>query len=109
MKQSSELTKFYNDYNEWLINGALHSNKFEFTRGGCLYTNLSRWQEKNGYKQERFFPSKMLYEMQHQFHNAGLTNKYYPFGSLNYVNHTKNNTHHLDQNVINWVKSHLTQ
>ncbi|AXH72680.1 MAG: hypothetical protein [Caudoviricetes sp.] len=100
MKQSRELTKFYNAYHDWLMNGAPIHDIFSRCAGLCH--NLTLYCVRN--KIDKNFSK----QMGKQFEKAGL-DKEYPFGEEQYINCFMNDTSHLDPNRIAWVKAHLTE
>lgn len=106
MKQSKELTAFYNAYNDWLEAGAPEENEYNFHRhGGLCYNIIYIGAIAYGTKK---LVGELIPELKEQFEKAHL-DKDYPFGRWIYLVARYNDTQHLDPNRIRWVKSHLTE
>lgn len=105
MTQSELLTEFYNAYNDWLLAGAPSSPWFSRFQGLC--GNLVRVAAKLEHHHHQHHHVDAQYEMLTQFKEAGL-DKAYPFGGpAVYDNEAENDTAHLNQARIDWVKAHL--
>ena len=100
MKQSHELTAFYNAYNDWLKNCAI-DNIFSCCTGLCH--NLAMYCNRHLIDKRI-----LLLEMKNQFLTAGLDIDY-PFGRKQYIYRIVNNNSYLDPNRFAWVKAHLTE
>lgn len=99
MKQSPELTAFYNAYNDWLEAGAPDENKYDFSRSNGLCYNL-----EYGFDGKR----REIFEMKEQFKKAGL-DTIHPFGKEIFLAAHAQKVQHLDPNRIKWVKAHLAE
>ena len=100
MKQTPELTAFYNAYHDWLEAGAPAKNKYGFKRYLGLCSNI-----KDGMNSKYILEEC---EMKSQFEKAGLC-EIYPFGEDAYNVGNMADAQHLDKNRIAWVKAHLTE
>ena len=100
IRQSKELTAFYNAYNEWLEAGAPEENKYGFSGYDGLCCSIVV------YTRTPF--SKIAVEMESQFAGAKLS-KTYPFTRSNFIDRYDSGTLHLDPNRRRWVKTHLTE
>ncbi|AXH72693.1 MAG: hypothetical protein [Caudoviricetes sp.] len=99
MKQSSKLTKFYNEYYNWILSDNAHHDIFYNSCGLCH--NLLMYCNRNGINKN------LVKEMKKQFKKAKL-DALYPFGKKQYITCKENNNFRRgDANRIAWVKSHL--
>lgn len=73
-KQSVLLTWFYNDYAQWIANGANEDNPFSFTRGTGLCNNIVHWvHTKSFLALFSVSPIKVQRELWDQFYEDGLS------------------------------------
>lgn len=106
LKQSKELTKFYNQYNAWLEAGA---NTDQFSKAVGLCSNLDSWAYHLHNRNQR---EALIAELQTQFVEAGLDDLL-PFnGMFNkagrfYSDEVRCHETHLNPKRIAWVKEHI--
>ena len=98
--QSKELTEFYRDYQNWLMSGSPHGEKYHRDVGLCynLKYEFCHGDLKKG--------GKLRNEMIEQFGAEGL-NKYFPFGK-DVLFDNPVGTCHKNPRRKAWIILHLT-
>lgn len=110
MKQSDELTAFYQAYRDWVNAGApidcqeTDDNQYGFSRGSGLCSNLRYYCSNYGCYGVR---NTYVSEMQGQFYRAGLHIRY-PFNATphHYQIEMGKDACHLNKERMQWVIDH---